>query len=103
MHIDNDVAAALSKVRRRYALLKQTQSGILKRAEESFQIALAAYQEGATSLLRLLDAQQARNEIRLLRSQTEMEFELGLVELETSVGKENLSVGEELLREIPEA
>jgi hypothetical protein len=51
--------------------------------------------------LRLLDAQRARNEIRLLQTQAEMAYQAGLVELEAAVGQENLVVSQELLRDIP--
>lgn len=70
---------------------------MLDRAEESWSIALAAYREGATDLLRLLDAQRSRNEIRLLDIRTRFEFQIGLVELENAVGEENLPIGSELL------
>jgi outer membrane protein TolC len=75
------------------------QDRVLDQAEESFRISLAAYQEGGTDLLRLLDAQRARNETRLLQTQAEMAYRIGLVELEASVGEENLSISQELLRD----
>ncbi|MFZ0429430.1 MAG: TolC family protein, partial [Acidobacteriota bacterium] len=75
------------------AMLRRIEEGMLQRAEESWRISLAAYQEGATDLLRLLDAQQSRNEVRLLRIRTGLELQLSLVELEEAVGAENLAIG----------
>ena len=77
-------------------MLRQVRDRVLDQAEESLRISLAAYQEGATDLLRLLDAQRSRNETRLLQTQAEMSYRIGLVELEAAVGEENLSVTEEL-------
>ena len=88
-----EVEAALAALSRRAAMLRRIEEGMLQRAEESWQISLAAYQEGATDLLRLLDAQQSRNEVRLLRIRTGLELQLSLVELEEAVGAENLAIG----------
>jgi hypothetical protein len=49
--------------------------------------------------LRLLDAQRARNQTRLLQTEAEIAYRIGLVELEANVGDENLSVTQELLRD----
>ena len=99
--VETDVAAALGRFRRRYAMLSQMRERVLDQAEESFRISLAAYQEGGTDLLRLLDAQRSRNEIRLLQTQAEMAYQVSLVELEAAVGQENLPISQELLRENP--
>ncbi len=99
--VETEVAAAMGQLRRRYAMLSQVRKRVLDQAEESFRISLAAYQEGATDLLRLLDAQRARNEIRLLQIQAEMAWQASLVDLETAVGHENLSISQELLHDIP--
>lgn len=99
--VETEVAAALGRFRRRYAMLSQMRERVLDQAEESFRISLAAYQEGGTDLLRLLDAQRARNEIRLLETQAEMAYQVSQVELEAAVGQENLSVSQELLRDTP--
>ena len=40
------------------------EAGILKQADESYDIALVAYREGATELIILLDAQRTRSEVR---------------------------------------
>ena len=97
--VETETAAAVAQLRRRYAMLQQVRDRVLGQAEESFRISLAAYQEGGTDLLRLLDAQRARNDTRLLQTQAEMAYRIGLVELEATVGEENLSVTQELLRD----
>jgi cobalt-zinc-cadmium efflux system outer membrane protein len=99
--VETEVAAALGRFRRRYAMLSQMRERVLDQAEESFRISLAAYQEGGTDLLRLLDAQRARNEIRLLQTQAEIAYQVSRVELEAAVGQENLPVSQELLRDTP--
>jgi len=82
-------------------MLQSMQKGVLERAEESWRISNAAYQEGGADLLRLLDAQRVRNEIRLLFVRTQMEYRLNLTELESAVGEENLVLSEEILRVAP--
>ncbi|MBM3804870.1 MAG: TolC family protein [Acidimicrobiia bacterium] len=99
--VETEVAAALAQLRRQYAMLVQMQERVLEQAEESLRISLAAYQEGGTDLLRLLDAQRARNEIRLLQTQAEMACQVSLVELESAVGTEKLIISQELLRDRP--
>jgi outer membrane protein, heavy metal efflux system len=96
--VEADLASALSGLRHRYAMLAQMEKGMLDRAEQSSRIALATYQEGGTDLLRLLDAQRARNDVQLLYTRTRLEYRLSLAELENAVGEDNLGVGEELLR-----
>ncbi len=88
-----EVEGALSTLARRVSMLRQIEQGMLQRAEESWQISLAAYREGATDLLRLLDAQRSRNEVRLLRIRTRLELQMSLVDLEDAVGVENLAIG----------
>jgi outer membrane protein, heavy metal efflux system len=99
--VETEVAAALGRFRRRYSMLSQMRERVLDQAEESFRISLAAYQEGGTDLLRLLDAQRSRNEIRLLQTQAEIAYQVSLIELEAAAGQENLSISQELLRETP--
>lgn len=88
-----EVEGAIAALGRRVSMLRQIEEGMLERAEESWQISLAAYREGATDLLRLLDAQRSRNEVRLLRIRTRLELQMSLVDLEEAVGAENLPIG----------
>jgi cobalt-zinc-cadmium efflux system outer membrane protein len=61
---------------------------LLDQADESRRIALAAYEEGATPLLSVLEAQRTRAEVRLLYFRTLFEYQVSLSELELAVGKE---------------
>jgi cobalt-zinc-cadmium efflux system outer membrane protein len=61
---------------------------LLNEADESRSIALAAYQEGATQLLPLLDAQRTRTEVRQEYFKTLFDYEIGIVDLELALGKE---------------
>ncbi|HQR31374.1 MAG TPA: TolC family protein [Blastocatellia bacterium] len=69
--------------------LNEMQKDFLQRADESRNIALVAYREGAADLYKLLEAQRARNEARLLYHRTELELQLALAELALAAGKEN--------------
>lgn len=83
-----DVAQAVDKLRRRKEILDRMHQGMLDWAEESWRIALAAYQEGGLDLLRLLEAHRTRNEVSVRHTQAEMEYRIGWVDLETAVGAE---------------
>lgn len=99
--IESEVAAALATMRRRAAMLGQLEKGMVERADESWRISLAAYQQGGADLLRLLDAQRVRNEVRLLFTRTQIEYRISRAELENSVGDENVVLAEGLLRVQP--
>ena len=79
-------------------MLNQLEKGMVERADESWRISLAAYQQGGADLLRLLDAQRVRNEVRLLFTRTQIEYRISQAELENSVGEENIVLAEGLLR-----
>ncbi|MDX2041973.1 MAG: TolC family protein [Acidobacteriota bacterium] len=68
--------------------LSEMRRDFLQRADESRNIALVAYREGAADLYKLLEAQRARNEARLLFHRTELELQLALAELALAAGKE---------------
>jgi cobalt-zinc-cadmium efflux system outer membrane protein len=61
---------------------------LLNQADESRSIALAAYQEGATPLLSVLEAQRTRAEVRQQYFRTLFNYQVSLSELELAVGKE---------------
>jgi len=96
--IEGEVSSALASLRRRHNMIAQLDRGMLDRAEESWRISLAAYREGGTDLLRLLDAQRVLSEVRLLEMRTRMEYLISLAEVEAAVGQENLNLSEEILR-----
>ncbi|MEW6126003.1 MAG: TolC family protein [Acidobacteriota bacterium] len=64
------------------------QSDFLLRADDTRDVALAAYREGATDLYKLLEAQRARNDARLLYHRLLYDFRLSLAELELASGQE---------------
>ena len=64
------------------------QRELLQQASESYTIALAAYQEGATELLALLEAQRTRADIRQQYSRTLFDYQTSILMLEQAVGKE---------------
>ena len=86
--ITADVTQAVDQLRRRREILERMHQGMLDWAEESCRIALAAYQEGGVDLLRLLEAHRTRSDVRTRHTQTEMEYRIGWVDLETAVGVE---------------
>jgi outer membrane protein TolC len=61
-------------------------SGSLRRAEESVEIARAAYREGGTDLLRLLDAERVHIELEILNARMLAEYRQSLVSLEAALG-----------------
>jgi cobalt-zinc-cadmium efflux system outer membrane protein len=90
-----EVAAAVEGVRRRSEMLRSMETGVLERARETSQIALAAYQEGGVELLDVLDAQRAQNEIGLFYSQLLFDYQLSWLELETASGTQSLPLPQE--------
>lgn len=67
--------------------LRDLQRDFLKQADDSRNIALVAYREGAMDLYKLLETQRARNEARLLYFRTLQEFQSSLAELALATGK----------------
>ena len=65
------------------------QDELLNQADESRSIALAAYREGATPLLTVLDAERTRAEVRQEFFKTIFDYQIALSDLELAVGKEN--------------
>jgi outer membrane protein, heavy metal efflux system len=63
-------------------------SQLLNQTDESSAIALAAYREGATELLPVLEAERTRAEIRQQYFKTLFDYQASIIELELAVGKE---------------
>ncbi|MEK6321874.1 MAG: TolC family protein [Acidobacteriota bacterium] len=61
---------------------------LLQQANESYTISLVAYQEGATELLPLLEAQRTRADIRQQYYRTLFDYQTSILLLEQAVGKE---------------
>ncbi len=62
----------------------------LRNADESQQVSLAAYREGATDLLHLIDAQRTRTQAQELYFQALSDYQLAIHELERAAGIEQL-------------
>ncbi len=69
-------------------LVKAYETGILKQADESRDIALAAYREGVAELITLIDAQRTRTEVRANYYKALLEYQTSLFQLETVTGLE---------------
>lgn len=87
-YVRAEVEAAYRAAKRQEARLKELQRDFLKQADESGNIALVAYREGAADLYKLLETQRARNEARLLYFRTLNEYQQALVELNLALGRE---------------
>lgn len=87
-YIRAEIEVAHRATRKLAERLNEMQKDFLQRADESRNIALVAYREGAADLYKLLEAQRARNEARLLYHRTELELQLALAELALAAGKE---------------
>ena len=61
---------------------------LLNEADESRTIALAAYQEGGTPLLPVLDAQRTRSEVRQQYFRILFDYQISVIDLELAVGKD---------------
>lgn len=93
-----EIQGAVDVLSKRVEMLTQVEQGMVQRAEESWQIAQAAYREGASDLLRFLDAQRSLNEVQLLRNRMKLEVQIGIADLEEVVGSESLPIGMETFR-----
>lgn len=82
-----EVATAVKDVEARRAQLTGILATSLGQAEESLRIARAAYLEGGTDLLRLLDAERVHIELEVLNARTQMEYRQSLVALEAALGQ----------------
>jgi len=96
--IQVEIRGAADVLSKRLVMLEQVEPGMVQRAEESWNIAEAAYREGATDLLRLLDAQRSRSEVRLLRNRVHLDLQIGIVDLEEAVGTDHPPIGLETFR-----
>jgi len=69
------------------SLVSTFQNDVLRQADESRTITLAAYEEGATDLLPVLEAQRTRSEIRQQYYRTLFEYQASVVQLELAAGR----------------
>jgi outer membrane protein TolC len=82
----SDIEAAYTAYETRRALVEKTLPAVREQAREIARISGAAYREGGTDLLRLLDAERARIDSDLLYVRALTEFHLSVVELQSALG-----------------
>lgn len=87
-HAAAEVSAGFEAFQAAREQLQTFRNDLLNQADEHSLIALAAYQEGATPLLTLLEAQRTRADVRQQYFRTLFDYQVGLSELELAVGKE---------------
>jgi outer membrane protein TolC len=83
-----DIAVENRQTFEQLVQFKTFRNELLNEADESRSIALAAYQEVATQLLPVLDAQRTRSEVRQQYFRTLFDYQVSLIDLELAVGKE---------------
>ncbi|MCU0229011.1 MAG: TolC family protein [Bryobacterales bacterium] len=81
-----EAEAALESYRIRRQQLQRTLPQLRRQAQETAEIAEAAYREGGSDLLRLLDAQRVRIEARQVFVEAMVAYHVSLVELEAALG-----------------
>lgn len=64
------------------------EAGLLKQADESREIQLAAYQEGATELITLIEAQKTRTEVRASYYRAIFDYYTSIFQLELATGSD---------------
>jgi len=87
-HAVAEVQVAYEAFRTAKEQLQTFRDELLNQADESTKIALAAYQEGATPLLSVLESERTRAEVRQQYFRTLFDYQVSLSELELAVGKE---------------
>lgn len=86
IQVKTEIEAALRDAEARRQRLSALVAGALTRADESVTIARAAYREGGTDLLRLLEAERIYIELEVLNARMRTEYRQSLVTLETALG-----------------
>ena len=81
-----ELRTAEVEVRLRKKQVDETLGPLRRQAIETARIAQAAYREGGTDLLRLLDAERLRLETQLIFVQAMVEYRIAVVNLETAMG-----------------
>src|SRR5881296_228861 len=87
-HTVEEVSAAYTAFQTAREQVQTFRDELLNQADESRSIALVAYQEGATPLLSVLEAQRTRADVRQQYFRTLFDYQVSLSELELAVGKE---------------
>jgi cobalt-zinc-cadmium efflux system outer membrane protein len=83
-----EVEAAYEALQTAREQVQTFQNELLRQADESRTITLAAYEEGGTELLPVLDAQRTRAEVRQQYFKTLFDYQASLIDLELAVGRD---------------
>jgi cobalt-zinc-cadmium efflux system outer membrane protein len=90
--IRNRVLAEVESAYRAYESARDQvnvfRSELLPQADQSRAVTLVAYEEGATELLSVLDAQRTRTEVRQQFFRTVFDYQLSVLQLELAIGTE---------------
>jgi cobalt-zinc-cadmium efflux system outer membrane protein len=81
-----DVEAAFRAYENAREQIRAYETGLLKQADESRDIQFEAYQEGATELITLIEAQRTRTEVRANYYRAIFDFYTSIFQLELSTG-----------------
>lgn len=87
-HAVAEVEAAYAALQTSRELVETFQNELLRQADESRTITLAAYEEGGTELLPVLETQRTRTEVRQQYFKTLFDYQASIVALELAVGRE---------------
>jgi cobalt-zinc-cadmium efflux system outer membrane protein len=87
-HAVAEVEAAYEALQTSRELVEAFENELLRQADESRTITLAAYEEGGTELLPVLEAQRTRTEVRQQYFRTLFDYQASIVGLELAVGRE---------------
>lgn len=87
-HALAEVESAYAALQASRELLETFQNDLLRQADEARSISLAAYEEGGSELLPVLDAQRTRAEVRNQYFKTLFDYQASIVALELAAGRE---------------
>ena len=85
-HALAEVEAAFHAYETAREQIRAYEGGLLKQADESRDIQFAAYQEGATELISLIEAQRTRTEVRANYYKAILDFYTSIFQLELATG-----------------
>lgn len=87
-HALAEVESAYAAVQAAGELVETFQKELLQQADEAQTITVAAYEEGGTELLPVLESQRTRSDVRQQYFKTLFDYQASLVALELAVGRE---------------
>jgi cobalt-zinc-cadmium efflux system outer membrane protein len=90
LHMRNELLRAVNQhyqdARTTADMIEVFEKGLLKQAQEALRIARFSFQQGASSLLEVLDAQRVQRQILLDYTQARFDLSVALARLERAVG-----------------